>query len=307
MRCCDVGERAPASRARLSPTTLVDVAADTGSTAVARTVTDVARERGVRPGLIAADHALHAGRAIAPRPADALQQCARWPGRTAARRGGRDWPMSGRVAAGVAEPAGNSRARLPDPSSSRHLRPARPSSVGRPLLGPSTAWSASATGNLKYDGGRGVAADGRAAPARPTSRRTGSIVVRWGGATSSTSIGRGRLPRRSNAVQSARLPSAPLGRVASPCTRSRRQSRLRSSRTGDAERGASQRRPQAGVGGCAASRGRAAQRHLADAHRRRRDLDALVLAAELQRLLQRQRRCGISRTSSSPVEDCARC
>ena len=43
--------------------------------------------------------------------------------------------------------------------------------------------------------------------------------------------------------------------------------------------------------------------HLAEAHRLRCDLDALVLPDELERLLERQLLVGMSRTNSSAVDD----
>jgi hypothetical protein len=51
----------------------------------ARTVMDLARERGVGAGVIAADYALHCGLVDAAALAAAYEVCARWPGRKAAR------------------------------------------------------------------------------------------------------------------------------------------------------------------------------------------------------------------------------
>jgi hypothetical protein len=53
--------------------------------APARTVLDVAREHGVDAGLVAADYVLHEGLADREGLSAALEVCARWPGRKAAR------------------------------------------------------------------------------------------------------------------------------------------------------------------------------------------------------------------------------
>ncbi|MDT4918625.1 MAG: hypothetical protein QOH89_3325 [Pseudonocardiales bacterium] len=54
-------------------------------TSPARTIMDIAREHGVRAGVVAADYALHEGLVSRGDLADAYEACARWPGRRSAR------------------------------------------------------------------------------------------------------------------------------------------------------------------------------------------------------------------------------
>jgi hypothetical protein len=149
------------------------------ATAPARTVLDLARERGVRAGVVAADHSLHTGLIDRADLKAALDACAGWPGR-----------RSARIVVALADGASESvleslsrlsldTARLPTP----WLQPSIYDEGGRFLGRCDFYWDdygvvGEADGDLKYEPGRAaIVAERRR---QQWFEQTGLIVVRWG-------------------------------------------------------------------------------------------------------------------------------
>jgi hypothetical protein len=145
----------------------------------ARTVMDVARERGVAAGVVAADHALHHGLVDAGLLAAAFETCAGWPGRKAAR-------ITLLSADGAAESPLESLSRLriaaqglPAP----RLQTEICDESGRFLGRCDFYWDefgvvGEADGDLKYEPGRPAVVKER--HRQKQFEETGLIVVRWG-------------------------------------------------------------------------------------------------------------------------------
>lgn len=145
----------------------------------ARTVMDLARERGVDAGVVAADYALHTGMIDEGALAMAYEVCSRWPGRKAAR-------IALLSADGAAESPLESLSRLriaacglPKPG----LQPEICDQFGRFLGRCDFYWDdfgvvGEADGDLKYEGGRPAVVAER--ERQKLLERAGLIVVRWG-------------------------------------------------------------------------------------------------------------------------------
>jgi hypothetical protein len=147
--------------------------------AAARTVMDVARERGIEAGVVAADHALHNHLTNAAELRDALDLCRGWPGRKAAR-------MTLLCADGDAESPLESLSRLrmavyriPAPRPQRELCDEHGQFLGRcDFYWDEFGVVGEADGDLKYEGGQPTIVAERAR--ERLLEDTGLIVVRWG-------------------------------------------------------------------------------------------------------------------------------
>jgi hypothetical protein len=169
-------------RATLSPDDLVQVGDDV-VTSPQRTIMDLARERGVLSGVVAADHALHHGLVTADELASAFELCRGWPGRKAAR-------ITLLCADGAAESPLESISRLkmaasglPAPRLQVDICDEDGVFLGRSDF----YWDefgvvGEADGDLKYDGRFGDAQEIVAQERRRQAlfERAGLLVVRWG-------------------------------------------------------------------------------------------------------------------------------
>lgn len=147
-------------------------------TAPARTVLDIARERGVAAGVVVADAALHAHLVSTDELHAALRQCSGWPGRRAAR-------VTTICADGSAESPLESLSRLklrafglPAPQLQVEIGDEFGQFVARPdFYWPDFGVVGEADGNLKYDAGRkALVAERRREQALED---LGLVVVRW--------------------------------------------------------------------------------------------------------------------------------
>jgi very-short-patch-repair endonuclease len=163
-------------RATLAPGDVLDIAG-ANTTSAARTILDVAREHGVDAGVAAGDAALH-GNLVTPSDLGrALEQCAGWPGRAAARR-------TVALCDGRAESALESlsrlrmhAARLPAPVLQAELGDEFGRFVARvDFYWPEFGVVGEADGNLKYDSRASLVAERRRQSAL---EQLGLVVVRW--------------------------------------------------------------------------------------------------------------------------------
>jgi hypothetical protein len=146
-------------------------------TSVARTVVDLARERGVESGIVAADAALHQGLLNAEDLGRAAAACARWPGQSAARS-----TLAGWDAAAESPLESLSRLRMDEHAMPRpRLQTNLGDEYGRFIARVDFYWpefgvAGQADGALKYKAGAAVLAE---KGQQELLERLGVIVVRW--------------------------------------------------------------------------------------------------------------------------------